>query len=179
MIHPIQELSGQTLRSFQLHLATRHMRQVLSSITRPNVSKYLTTDTQWRNLLQLERSQGDHREVAPPLQHAKASLSSRIPSASAGHYRTATRTRRDHKHSIVSHSTWCKMSGRPIAEGGQPLRIGLERFLQSVVAFVMLKISEAFGFDTAQRRIESDASSMGKVVKKLNRSLFVVYSYFR
>ena len=71
------------------------------------------------------------------------------------------------------------MSGRPIAEGGQPLRIGLERFLQSVVAFVMLKISEAFGFDTAQRRIESDASSMGKVVKKLNRSLFVVYSYFR
>jgi hypothetical protein len=39
----------------------------------------------------------------------------RMPSTSARHHRTATRTRRNHKHAIVSRSTYYKMSVRPPA----------------------------------------------------------------
>ena len=38
-----------------------------------------------------------------------------MPSASARHHRTVTRTPRIRKHAIVSHSTWYKMSVRPAA----------------------------------------------------------------
>ena len=52
-----------------------------------------------------------------PLHYKETALGPRIPSASFRHNRTVTSTRRKYKHSIVFHSTWYKISVRPIACG--------------------------------------------------------------
>ena len=60
--------------------------------------------------------------MAHPLQYKETAFCPRIPSSSARDNHTATRTRRNRKHAIVSHSTWYRISVRPITrKGDQPL----------------------------------------------------------
>jgi hypothetical protein len=57
-------------------------------------------------------SGGRYLALAHRLQHGKAAFGPRIPSAGAHHHRTSTCSRRNRKHAIASHSSWCNISVR-------------------------------------------------------------------